>query len=73
METKSWYKSLGEWASLAFPLVAIILPMVGQAELGKFLTEESVGIVEWLTSLGVLITGALAFYGRWRARTVITA
>lgn len=71
METKKWYKSLGEWAALAIPLVALILPMFGQVELGKFITEESTGLAEWLTALGVLITSAIAFYARWRATTKI--
>ena len=72
MNEKKWYQSLGVWASLAIPLIAVVLPMLGRAELGKFVTEESVGIVEWLTALGVLVGSALAFYGRWRATTKLT-
>ncbi|KKK81213.1 hypothetical protein LCGC14_2815720 [marine sediment metagenome] len=73
METKKWYKSLGEWAAIGIPFVALVLPILSQAELGKFITAESAGLSEWLTALGVLIGSALAFYGRWRARTKITA
>ena len=72
METKPWYKSLGEWSALAIPFVALVLPMFGQVELGKFITEESAGTAEWLTALGILVGSALAFYGRWRATTKIT-
>lgn len=72
MEDKKWYKSLGEWAAMIFPIVALILPMLGQVELGKFITEEASGMLEWFTALSVLIVSALAFYGRWRARTKIT-
>lgn len=71
METKPWFKSLGEWAAVAFPFVALLLPILGQAELGKFITEESAGLIEWLTALGVLLGSALAFYGRYRAKTKI--
>jgi len=71
METKKWYHSLGEWAAIAIPFVALLLPMFGHVELGKFITTEAVGIGEWLTMLGVLIGSALAFYGRFRAVTKI--
>lgn len=71
MDTKKWWKSLGEWSAIAIPLVALILPIFGKVELAKFITEESAGIGEWLTALGVLIGSALAFYGRWRATTKI--
>ena len=73
MNEKKWYKSLGEWAAIAIPFVALLLPILGQAELGKFVTVESPGIVEWLTAIGVFIGSALAFYGRWRATTKIVS
>ena len=69
MDEKKWYKSLGEWAAIAIPFVALLLPILGQAELGKFVTAESAGIIEWVTALGVLIGSTLAFYGRYRATT----
>ena len=72
METKPWYNSLGEWAAIAIPFVALLLPILGQAELGKFVTAESAGLIEWLTAFGVVVGSALAFYGRWRATTKIT-
>lgn len=72
MNEKPWWKSLGEWAAIAIPFVALILPALGQVELGKFVTAESAGITEWLTALGVLVGSALAFWGRWRATTKIT-
>lgn len=72
MEEKKWYKSLGEWAAMIFPVIALILPIFGQVELGKFITEETAGLTEWFTALGILIVSAAAFYGRWRAHTKIT-
>jgi hypothetical protein len=69
--TKPWYKSMGEWAAIIIPIFGILLPVLGKAELGKFVTEESTGIIEWLTGLGVLIGSGFAFYGRWRATTEI--
>ena len=66
-ETKPWYKSLGEWAAIVIPIFGIILPIFGKVELAKLINEEQAGIVEWLTALGVLISSALAFYGRYRA------
>lgn len=72
METKPWWKSLGEWAAIAIPFVALLLPILGQAELGKFITSESAGITEWLTVLGTMIGAALAFYGRFRAVKKLT-
>ena len=72
MDTKPWYMSLGEWAAIAIPFVALLLPMFGQAKLGKFVTAESTGLCEWLTALGVLAASALAFYGRYRATTKLT-
>jgi len=72
MDSKPWYKSLSEWAAIGIPFVALLLPMFGKAELGKFITEESAGLTEWLTALGVLIGSTLAFYGRWRATTKLT-
>lgn len=71
MDSKPWYKSLGIWAAVAIPLVALVLPVLGQAELGTFITGESAGITEWLTALGTVIASALAIYGRWRAKTEI--
>lgn len=67
METKKWYKSLGIWAPITIPFVALLLPAIGQVNLSKLITKESAGITEWLTVLGVLIGSALAFYGRVRA------
>jgi len=64
---KSKWQSLGIWASLILPVVALALPIFGQANLAAFITEESTGIVEWFTVLGTLITTALAYYGRLRA------
>lgn len=72
MDEKPWYRSLGEWAAIAIPFVALLLPILGQVELGKFITTESAGIGEWLTALGILVGSVLAFYGRWRATTKIT-
>ena len=69
MDEKKWSKSLGIWAAAAIPFAALLLPILGQAELGKFITDESAGITEWLTALGVVIGSALAFYGRLRATT----
>lgn len=71
MDEKHWYHSLGEWAAIAIPFVALLLPILGHAELGKFITGESAGVIEWLTALGVLVGSALAFYGRWRTKSTI--
>lgn len=71
MDEKKWYRSLGIWGAMIIPVVALILPIFGQADLGKFVTEEQAGITEWLTALGTLIGSAVAFYGRWRASTKI--
>lgn len=65
--SKKWYQSLGMWAPLLIPIFALLLPAIGQANLGAFITEESAGITEWLTALGTLIGSALALYGRFRA------
>lgn len=67
METKKWNQSLGIWAALLIPIVALVLPILGKADLSAFITEEQTGITEWLTALGTLIGSALAFYGRYRA------
>ena len=70
-ETKKWNQSLGIWAAMLLPVVALALPIFGQADLGAFVSEESTGIVEWLTAIGTVIGSALAFWGRYRARKVI--
>ena len=69
--TKKWYQSLGIWGSALVMILGVILPIFGKADMATFVQEESAGIVEWLTALGTLIGGALAFYGRYRAKTEI--
>ena len=71
-ETKSKWASLGIWASLCIPIVALILPIVGKADLAALVTEESTGLVEWFTVLGTLIVSAVSYYARMRATKKLT-
>ena len=72
METKKWFESLGIWGSLIVVACGVILPLFGQADYAALLAGEQAGIVEWLSALGTLIGSGLAFYGRLRAKKIIT-
>ena len=67
MDTKKWWQSLTIWGTLIMGFLALLLPVLGQADYAKLLAEEQAGLVEWLGALGTLIGGAMAFYGRLRA------
>jgi hypothetical protein len=72
MDSKPWYESLTEWGIIALGIFALALPIFGKADYATFLQEEQAGVIEWIGLLGSLISGAVAFYGRFRAVTKLT-
>lgn len=66
METKSWYTSRGMWGALA----TVILGAAGIA--GYTFTEaDTTSLTDLLMSVGVVASGALAWWGRLKAATRI--
>jgi hypothetical protein len=79
MDSKPWYKSLGVITGAILTVLILVLPIAGQADLGGQLAEEQTGIIAWFADLDaviakimLLVTNALALYGRLRAKTRIT-
>lgn len=72
MEEKKWWQSLTLWGTAILALCGVILPVIGQADLGSFLGAEKTNIMDVLTALGSVIGSVMAIIGRWRAKTRIT-
>ena len=69
-ETKAWYESKTVWGGI-IAIIAAILGIFGHQidqETQQFLTEQSVQIA---SALAAAFGGAIAIYGRVKARKVI--
>jgi hypothetical protein len=68
-QRKPWYKSRGAWGGLmAIVMAAANLPIQLDPVTGDF----SGNIFQLATSLGGMAAGALAWYGRLKADTMLT-
>jgi hypothetical protein len=66
METKKWFESIGVWGGIV-ALIAGIAGGFGYA-VGP---EEQAAIATAITALASAIGGAIAIYGRMKAKTTI--
>lgn len=72
MDSKPWYQSLTIWGTAILTICALVLPLIGKADLANVLQAEQGNIADALAALGSLIGAVLAIIGRIRAATKIT-
>ncbi len=71
-ETKTWWKSLTLWGATLVGVAGILLPMIGQPDVGQAIEESKLDIASLLEKVGEVIGLAIIIYGRIRARKVLT-
>lgn len=71
MDTKHWWQSMTLWGA-AIVVAGVALRLLGHEAEAATIEAESEGIIIWLGQLMEIIGAAVAFWGRLRAKTILT-